>query len=100
MSDPVGLIGATGGSGAGPAPRSGGAGSGTAFKEVLLDNLRQVNEMQIEANRAIEDLASGSRDDVEGVAMATQKADAAFKMLQAVRNKVMEAYEEIKSMRT
>ena len=39
------------------------------------------------------------RDDVEGVILATQKADNAFRMLQAVRNKVVAAYEEVKQLR-
>jgi len=99
MADPVGLIGA---SGAIPDPgrRAGGAGaSGAGFKNVLLENLKQVNELQQDATRAIEDLQTGQRDDVEGVILATQKADNAFRMLQAVRNKVVEAYEEVKQMR-
>jgi flagellar hook-basal body complex protein FliE len=36
---------------------------------------------------------------MEGVILATQKADTAFRMLQSVRNRVMEAYEEIKQIR-
>jgi flagellar hook-basal body complex protein FliE len=42
---------------------------------------------------------TGRRDDLEGVIMATEKADTAFKMLQAMRNQVMQAYDEIKQMR-
>lgn len=101
MTDPLGLIGATGGArsvpqhGAGPR-----GGSGVpSFKETLLRNIDQVNQLQQDATRAIEDLATGDRDDVEGVILATQKADSAFKMLQAVRNKVVEAYQEINQVR-
>ncbi|MCB9840361.1 MAG: flagellar hook-basal body complex protein FliE [Phycisphaeraceae bacterium] len=101
MSDPLGLIGAAGGalrlpSGV-PAARAGGP--GPSFKETLLQNIDQVNQLQQDATRAIEDLATGDRDDVEGVILATQKADSAFKMLQAVRNKVVEAYQEINQVR-
>ncbi len=71
----------------------------SSFKDVLLDNLKQVNSMQQDATRAIEDLHTGKRGDLEGVVLATQKADTAFRMLQSVRNKVMEAYEEVKQMR-
>lgn len=82
---------------------SGGARQGTegasGFKDVLKENLRRVNELEQDATRAIEDLAAGRRGDVEGVALAAEKADTAFKALQAVRNKVIEAYEEIKQMR-
>lgn len=101
MTDPLGIIGATGGArgaaqsglGARPAP------DGASFKEALLRNIDQVNRLQQDATRAIEDLASGESDNVEGVMLATAKADSAFKMLQAVRNKVVEAYQEINQVR-
>lgn len=101
MTDPLGLIGATGGArgvplqGAGPRPGQ----EAPSFKEALLRNIDQVNQLQQDATRAIEDLAAGDRNDVEGVILATQKADSAFKMLQAVRNKVVEAYQEINQVR-
>lgn len=66
---------------------------------MLMQNLEQVNELQTDATRAIEDLQTGRREDVEGVILATQKADLAFKMLQQVRNKVVQAYGEIRDMR-
>lgn len=110
MADPLGLInsgmGGIRGIGVPMRPQGGGAAGGTdaapgasSFKDVLMQNLRQVNELQQDASRSVEDLVTGKRDDVESVLMATQQADAAFKMLQAVRNKVFDAYEEIKQMR-
>jgi flagellar hook-basal body complex protein FliE len=73
---------------------------GQSFKDVMLANLDEVNKAQQEATRAVEDLQTGQRTDLEGVIMATQKADNAFRMLQALRNKMVEAYEEIKQIRT
>jgi len=107
MSDPVGLIGHAGGLGpigpnrpAGPASTQGPEkGHGPNFKDVLLENLNEVNKLQQDAAQAAEDLAAGRRGDVEGVILATEKADTAFRMLQAVRNKVIEAYDELKQMR-
>lgn len=107
MSDPLGLVGRSGGAGpVQPAPGSrlpaGGVApdpSGPNFKDVLLENIEQVNKLQQDATAAIEDLQSGRRTDLESVLMATQKADTAFKALLQVRNKVMEAYEEIKQIR-
>ena len=100
MSDPVGLIGGAGGlnPGRGPAPKPA-ADGGADFREALLKNLEQVNGAQREADAAVEDLMTGERDDVEGVILATQKADNAFKMLQAVRGKVIAAYDEIRQVR-
>lgn len=105
MGDPLGFV-----SGVGSArhivpnaqqPRVQGPAPGQAsFKDVLTESLKEVNSLQQDANRAIEDLQTGKRSDLEGVILATQKADTAFRMLQSVRNKVMEAYDELKQLRT
>lgn len=102
MADPLGLI----SNASGPqfplrpanpvSPRPDG---GPSFKELLSGQIEQVNQLQQDAKEAIEDLASGRRDDLESVMIATQKADTAFRMLLQVRNKVMDAYEEVKQMR-
>ncbi len=100
MSDPIGLVGQSGGvdprQAGGARPIEGGT---SGFKDVLKENLRRANELEQDASKAVEELMAGRRTDVEGVAMAAEKADTAFKALQAVRNKVIEAYEEIKQMR-
>src|SRR6185503_568589 len=99
MSDPLGLIGNVRVAPAMPhgvrAPAAGAGVAGPDFKQFLQDQIDQVNQLQSDATDATEDLAAGRRDDVEGVIIATQKADIAFKMLLQVRNKVMEAYDEI-----
>lgn len=102
MSDPLGIIqggggvqGPRGGGQAGPA----GEPEGPAFGDVLRENLNRVNELQQDATRAIEDLQTGQRDDVENVLMATAKADMAFQLLQQVRNKVVDAYQQIQQFR-
>lgn len=107
MSDPLGLIrGGDGGiGGVGPqgyGARSGGAAgpeNGPSFRDVLMRNIEQVNELQQDATRAIEQLQTGERQDVEGVILATHKADLAFRALQSVRNRMMDALEEVKQMR-
>lgn len=107
MADPLGLIGGSGGINPSAYPRpdikgSGGQAeqSGQSFKDVLLANLDEVNKAQQEATRAVEDLTTGKRSDLESVIHATQKADNAFRMLQSLRNKMMDAYDEIKQIRT
>lgn len=106
MVDPVGLLrtnplpgldpaGRVTGSHAAPQPVPG----GPTFKDVLLENLSKVNQLQADATTAIEDLQTGKRTDLESVLAATAKADTAFRMLLSVRNKMMDAYEEIKQIR-
>lgn len=105
MADPLGLIsgGAQQAGGPGYVPRTPAGGTpptdGPSFKDVLMQNIQQVNKLQQEATTAIEDLQTGKRGDVEGVLLATQKADTAFRMLVQLRNKVQQAYEEIKQLR-
>ena len=69
------------------------------FKQMLQGQIDQVNQLQNDAKVAMEDLAAGRRDDVDSVMTATLKADMAFRMLLQVRNKVMDAYEEVKQLR-
>jgi len=114
MADPLGLVGnPQQGQGPGPAqqpqspqaaggiraPQSGENADGTGFKDVLMDEIQQVDKLQQDAQTAIEDLQTGKRDDVDAVMMAKVQADTAFKMLLEVRNKLMDAYEEVKQIR-
>ena len=105
MADPLGLIGSHNTPQINPVSRAnapGGPGkadpNAPEFKDLLMENLRKVNQLQTEATQAAEDLSTGKQD-VESVMIATEKADTAFRMLLAVRNKVMGAYEEIKQIR-
>ncbi len=104
MSDPLGLI-RSGDGGVGPVGRiapsaaPGKTDGGPSFRDVLMRNIEQVNELQQDATRAIEQIQTGERQDVEGVILATHKADLAFRALQSVRNRMMDALEEVKQMR-
>lgn len=102
MSDPLGLISnlnAANRAGFAPQRARQFAGDEPSFKDLLTQQIDQVNQLQSDATTAMEDLATGRRDDVASVMLATQKAGIAFKMLLQVRNKVMDAYEEVKQMR-
>lgn len=114
MADPLGLIGGGAGgmsaanralqqnraqNGMNAGANDAASGNGPDFKKVFMDSLNEVNKAQQEADRATEDLMSGERADVENVILATQKADNAFRMLQQLRNKMTEAFDEIKQVR-
>lgn len=97
MIDPLGIVSRVNATTpVAPGPQTG---SGADFKQELLDEMRKVNEMQQDATQATNDLLTGQRDDLEGVMIATQKADSAFRMLLALRNKVVDAYDEVKNIR-
>jgi len=107
MSDPLGLIGSSGGARPiqpTPPARTPAGGkpsdpNAPSFKDLLLEELRDVNKLQTDVARAIEDLQTGKRDDPENVIMAMQDADNAFRMLLQVRNKMVDAYNELRQVR-
>lgn len=73
--------------------------AGDALVARLRTELMQARALGAEAERAAAALRSGTAGDVEGVLLATRKADAAFQMLQAVRNAMLGAYAQIRDMR-
>jgi flagellar hook-basal body complex protein FliE len=72
--------------------------SGTSFSDMLAKNIDEVSRLQQDATQAVDDLATGKNDNVTGVMTAVEKADMAFKTLLSIRSKLMDAYEEIKSI--
>jgi flagellar hook-basal body complex protein FliE len=71
----------------------------SSFKNYLLDSIQQVNEMQQQADTAVENFATGGDISPAEVLTAVQKADLAFKMMLQVRNKLVQAYEEVQAIR-
>jgi flagellar hook-basal body complex protein FliE len=86
-----------------PRSLSGGASaepsSSASFKSFLLDSINQVNSMQQDANRAVEQLATGGDVSPAEVFTAVQKADLAFRMMMQVRNKLVQAYQDVQNIR-
>lgn len=70
-----------------------------SFKNMLLDSIGQVNEMQVNADKAVESLFTGGDVNPSEVLTAVQKADLTFRMMMQVRNKLMQAYQEIRDIR-
>lgn len=79
-----------------PAP---GGSTQPSFKEFLLEALNHVNAMQQQADRAVEQLATGGDINPVEVLTAVQKADLSFRMMLQIRNKLVQAYQEIKDIR-
>ncbi|MBM3215657.1 flagellar hook-basal body complex protein FliE [Candidatus Poribacteria bacterium] len=71
---------------------------GASFAEVLAESIQKVNHLQKEADEAIQGLATGARPDVAQTMVAVQKASLSFQLMAQVRNKLVQAYEEV--MRT
>ena len=84
--------------GGGVAPSAAPAEGGASFADVLNKSIDEVSRLQQDASKAVENLAAGRTEDVAGVMTAMEKSDVAFKTLLAIRGKLMDAYEEIKSI--
>lgn len=74
-------------------------GGGKPFEEFLLDSIHQVNAMQQDADQAVEGLFTGGETSPAEVLTAVQKADVAFRMMLQVRNKMVQAFEEVQNLR-
>ncbi len=68
------------------------------FGDFLLESVSKVNNLQEEANVAMEQLASGKSKNLHETLLAVEKADIAFRTMNQVRTKVISAYQEIMKM--
>ncbi len=84
-----------------PSENTGAAKSATStegFTRVIGDMIGKVNEMQNQADKAIEKLATGESRGLHEVMIAMEKSSISFQFLSQVRNKAVEAYQEIMRM--
>lgn len=69
-----------------------------SFKDLLLDALNNVNTLEQESARMTEDFIAGRTDNIHSVLIAAEKASISLQFVMEVRNKVLEAYQEIMRM--
>ncbi len=81
------------------APQHAEPSTGAEFKQFLLENLNKVNMMQQDAGKMVTDMVMGKEQDITKVMTAMEKASVAFDTLMAVRNKLVDSYQEILRMR-
>ncbi len=79
--------------------RDAATGAGKPFEQFLLESIHHVNAMQHDADQAVEKLFTGGDANPAEVLTAVQKADVAFRMMLQVRNKMVQAFEEIQNLR-
>lgn len=72
---------------------------GASFKDFLLESIQEVNSMQQEADQAVEALSTGEDVNPAEVLTAVQKADIAFRLMMQIRNKIVQAYQEVQNIR-
>jgi flagellar hook-basal body complex protein FliE len=83
-------------------PSAGGVGSTDStqksFSDTLRDAIGSVNELHKSADKAAQELATGKTDNVADVMIASEKADIALRLMVQVRNKIIDAYQEVMKM--
>lgn len=80
------------------AKETGGAGPAGDFSKFLGDMVGKVNDMQLSADKSIQELSTGESKGLHEVMLAVEKANISFQFLNQVRNKAVEAYQEIMRM--
>ena len=72
-----------------------GVGAGEGFANHLKSALNEVNELQVDSEKAIADLATGQVKDLHQAALAIGKAETSMKLMLEIRNKALNAYKEL-----
>ncbi|NLY50990.1 MAG: flagellar hook-basal body complex protein FliE [Firmicutes bacterium] len=68
------------------------------FRDLLAASLNEVNRLQLDAEDKTRQLISGEDIELHQVMLAAEKASLALELTQTLRNKVIEAYQEIMRM--
>jgi flagellar hook-basal body complex protein FliE len=68
------------------------------FMEVLKDSLEEVSRLQKEADQTVQGFVTQGTGNIHDVFLAMEKADVSFRLVMRVRDKLLDAYQEI--MRT
>jgi flagellar hook-basal body complex protein FliE len=73
-------------------------GAGGDFASTLKDAIHSVDGLQKTADLKMEQLATGKNTNIHETMIAAEKADIALRLMVQVRNKIIEAYQEIMKM--
>ena len=65
---------------------------------MLKESVEKVDALQKQADAAIDDLVVGNSKDIVQTMIMMEKADTSFRLMIQVRNKIIQAYEEIMRM--
>ena len=94
MTDPVSSV------RLGPSPATGKTSGARewGFVETLRGAMDQVNQLQQTADAKVTGLLEGNGMDVHSAMIAVEKADLSFQLMMLVRNKIVQAYQEVSRM--
>jgi flagellar hook-basal body complex protein FliE len=70
----------------------------TNFVDVIKEAVGDVNMLQVQAGKAVEQMVSGEAANIHDVMIAIEKARTSFDLLLEVRNKALDMYRELMRM--
>lgn len=68
------------------------------FGAVLKDKIKEINQLQLSADSAITNVEISDSGSIHDAMIALEKASLSFKTMMQVRNKIIEAYQEVMRM--
>jgi flagellar hook-basal body complex protein FliE len=74
------------------------SGEGSSFSQNLREAVAGVDDLQLDAQQKVAGLIQGNGVDVHEAMIAVEKADIGFQLAVQMRNKVVQAYQQIASM--
>lgn len=82
-----------------PIQKQGASGSnGDDFAQMLMDTMKEVNQTQLDSQSLQNDFMAGQPVEFHDLMIAMEKAGTAMQLTLQVRNKVLEAYQEMMRM--
>ncbi len=70
---------------------------GADFKRILGNSIQEVNKLQTQANESVQKMVLG-KTDIHTAMVDMEKAGISFRLVMAIRNKMISAYEEVMRM--
>ena len=70
----------------------------TSFGQMLKDSLDQVDRLQHESKKSIQNLVTGKHTNIHQTMIAAEKSSVAFEFMMQIRNKTIAAYDKIMNM--
>jgi flagellar hook-basal body complex protein FliE len=68
------------------------------FIDTLKQTLQQAQQIQSEADQKVTSLVTGQGGDIQSAMVAVEKANLSFDMVIEVRNKIVQAYQDVYNM--
>ena len=65
------------------------------FETLFLETIGKTNQQLQTAEKAAQDFASGASDDIHGTMIAVSQADIQLRLVGSMRNKIVDAFNEI-----